>query len=49
MLVKKVHLRDKNIPRIPIHYLIRSPKLQLTDDPEAVTCGTCLRMMKRQR
>jgi len=46
-----IHLRDPKIPRIPIHYLMPTMELErrLTDDPNKVTCGTCRRIMERQK
>jgi len=48
MKAHPIHLRDKNIPRMPLHFNVNFKYPQrLVDDPNLVTCKTCLRMMKR--
>jgi len=47
MAKQKIHLRDPKVPIAPLCCCNRD--LQLTDDPDQVTCGNCLRMMERER
>ena len=43
-----IHMSDKEFPKQALHYHWAGFKeLQLTDNPEKVTCKTCLRMIKR--
>jgi hypothetical protein len=52
-----IHLRDPKIPTTAVHFLLglKEEQLlglkeeQLTDDPKKVTCGTCRKMMERQK
>jgi hypothetical protein len=44
-----IHLRDPKIPTTAVHFLLGLKEEQLTDDPKKVTCGTCRKMMERQK
>lgn len=43
----KIHLRDPHVPAAPLCCV--NTRLQLTEKPDEVTCGNCLRMMERER
>lgn len=43
----KVHLSDPYVPAVPLCCV--KAGLAVTDKPEEVTCGNCLRMMKRRK
>ncbi|MBA7546579.1 hypothetical protein ES705_38971 [subsurface metagenome] len=43
-----IHLRDAQFKNQALHFHYAGfPEPQLTDDPEKVTCKTCLRMLRR--
>ena len=46
--MKKVHLRDPQLPSTAIHFLLNLTPEQLTDDEKQVTCGQCRRMIERK-
>ena len=47
--MRAIHLRDKQVPRMAIHFDINIQQWQLTDDPAQVTCKRCRRMMERRQ
>lgn len=45
--MKKIHMRDPEIPATSIHFRLNIGADQLTDDKAKVTCKTCRRMLER--
>lgn len=46
--MRKIHLRDPDIPKVSLCFDQRLQDWQLTDDPARVTCKRCRRMMERR-
>lgn len=47
--MRHIHLRDPNVPKTAIHYILGLQDWQLTDDESKVNCKMCRKMMERRR
>lgn len=47
--MRKIHLRDPQIPKASLCFDVRLQDWQLTDDPKQVTCGRCRRIMEHRK
>ncbi|MBA7587519.1 hypothetical protein ES708_29549 [subsurface metagenome] len=47
--MKRIHLRDPEIPKVSLCFDQRVQEWQLTSDPKQVTCGRCRQIIERKK